>query len=677
MKLSKNYMQSGFTLVEIMIAVGLMGAMSLAFMKMNTQQLDSARSTKQVFERNLLMNDIRNLLADAQVCERNFGTSSGTPLNPNTPNVVTDLYDQDGKSVFDSKGSIYGDGTLSIEKMTFGANAGEIANNTPLDFQDYGSSGTFGKASLLLSIKREKSKTMAVKFFVVNITAKLNPAGTIATCTASSIAGDGLWTQNSKGIHYVDGNIGVGVADPDVAMEINISQDDMTEFKIINTNTGGSAKSRIRLKNGNPAGDNGEAGAGMDVLGHNYTVHPFLQNKFYIWSADALSGIVMSSTKIIQFSQGSANGEAGVKQTIDMVTGHVGIGVVAPLDRLHLSSGDHTNLRIDSTDASKRTEIALYSGGARQWELAQNSSWSPGAHNYTLYSDGSCGGTPPCKTINGYEVNRTTGMMSVGFTSTSLEMNNPSPADRLSAAGNISARQIDGSGNRTGSSRLMGKGGIELYGSARIDFERSTGVDFEVSLQQLAGSKGFGVWVNGSYSSRAFAIYENMDSEFKTSLSVGKNLTVLADAIITKDTSVGGNLTVTGSTSIASTLNVSGAATASSFSTPSDRSLKQDISPIESGLNKILNLQGIYYKLKSKPSEQRIGVIAQDIQKVLPEVVTTSADKKLSVRYNELTAVLIEAVKELKTQINSKDQELNLVKTELCKKDTSYSFCLR
>jgi len=60
--------------------------------------------------------------------------------------------------------------------------------------------------------------------------------------------------------------------------------------------------------------------------------------------------------------------------------------------------------------------------------------------------------------------------------------------------------------------------------------------------------------------------------------------------------------------------------------------------------------------------KEDIGVIAQEVEKVLPELARTNDDGTMSVRYQGLTAVLIEAMKEQQTQIESQKSEINELK---------------
>ena len=87
----------------------------------------------------------------------------------------------------------------------------------------------------------------------------------------------------------------------------------------------------------------------------------------------------------------------------------------------------------------------------------------------------------------------------------------------------------------------------------------------------------------------------------------------------------------------------------------SDKRLKTDISNIENGLEKVMQMQGVYYKRNDvEDAREQVGVLAQDMEAILPEVVLTADDEiqTKSVDYGKITSVLIEAIKELKNEID-------------------------
>lgn len=77
----------------------------------------------------------------------------------------------------------------------------------------------------------------------------------------------------------------------------------------------------------------------------------------------------------------------------------------------------------------------------------------------------------------------------------------------------------------------------------------------------------------------------------------------------------------------------------------SDKRIKKNITRIENALEKVLLLNGYDYQLKMTDTWHS-GVIAQEVKKVLPNVVKTTADGMLSVSYGNMVALLIEAIKE-------------------------------
>jgi hypothetical protein len=82
----------------------------------------------------------------------------------------------------------------------------------------------------------------------------------------------------------------------------------------------------------------------------------------------------------------------------------------------------------------------------------------------------------------------------------------------------------------------------------------------------------------------------------------------------------------------------------------SDRNVKENIVTIENALSKTLSLRGVNYTLKDT-QQKSIGVIAQEVEEILPEVVNTSDDGTKSVQYGNMIGLLIEAIKEQQSEI--------------------------
>ena len=112
-------------------------------------------------------------------------------------------------------------------------------------------------------------------------------------------------------------------------------------------------------------------------------------------------------------------------------------------------------------------------------------------------------------------------------------------------------------------------------------------------------------------------------------------------------------------------LKVKKTATAQSFNTTSDARLKDDLQPINDALSSVLRLQGKTYRWKEDHHKQDIGLIAQEVEQVFPELVDQDANGFKAIAYSRLTAVLIEAIKEQQGQIASLQQENRELKSRI------------
>ena len=99
------------------------------------------------------------------------------------------------------------------------------------------------------------------------------------------------------------------------------------------------------------------------------------------------------------------------------------------------------------------------------------------------------------------------------------------------------------------------------------------------------------------------------------------------------------------------------------YGSPSDIRLKENIKPIKSALDKVSKLQGVTFDWKEKSEDildikEDIGFIAQDVQKVLPELVRENDNGMLSMRHQGITPILLEAIKELKAEIEELKKQI-------------------
>ena len=107
---------------------------------------------------------------------------------------------------------------------------------------------------------------------------------------------------------------------------------------------------------------------------------------------------------------------------------------------------------------------------------------------------------------------------------------------------------------------------------------------------------------------------------------------------------------------------ITAAADVIAYGSPSDKRLKENIKPIESALDKVVKLQGVTFDWKKSDSildiKEDIGFIAQDVKEVIPELVRENEDGMLSMRHQGIAPILLEAIKELKQEIDELKKQI-------------------
>jgi len=137
-----------------------------------------------------------------------------------------------------------------------------------------------------------------------------------------------------------------------------------------------------------------------------------------------------------------------------------------------------------------------------------------------------------------------------------------------------------------------------------------------------------------------------LNDNFEISLSESISLPGTLNTVGVTTLSTGG-----GDTNIGGDILVTGMAKATKFTTTSDERLKKNINRIEDPLQVLSHIEGVKFNWISDGSVD-VGVIAQDVERCLPEAVNETNDVK-SVNYNGIVGLLVEAVKDL-----SKDNQL-------------------
>jgi hypothetical protein len=154
-------------------------------------------------------------------------------------------------------------------------------------------------------------------------------------------------------------------------------------------------------------------------------------------------------------------------------------------------------------------------------------------------------------------------------------------------------------------------------------------------------------------------------------ITSASNVAVSSGTTITDDTTTNAtrypmmSTATTGSISAANTSSTkltfnpsTGTLSATIFTATSDANAKTNIQPLENATNTVKQIQGVSFDWKDT-GKASYGVIAQEIEKVLPSVVHTNPDGGKAVDYNTIIAFLIESIKEQEERIKQLESKLN------------------
>lgn len=91
---------------------------------------------------------------------------------------------------------------------------------------------------------------------------------------------------------------------------------------------------------------------------------------------------------------------------------------------------------------------------------------------------------------------------------------------------------------------------------------------------------------------------------------------------------------------------------------PSDERLKKNIESLPYGLNEVEQMNPVEYDMKVD-NRHEIGFIAQEMQEIIPDIVTEGTDEMLGIKYNKLVPVLVNAIKELSEEVKQLKKQIN------------------
>jgi len=439
------------------------------------------------------------------------------------------------------------------------------------------------------------------------------------------------------------GNVGIGVTSPSAKLHISESGGSTDDAFIVNptnggnrtmtidgekinvtyTNTGGSTNLVLQDGGGNVGIGTSSPQSILHVGTGNTARHIKVSDNRAMFGYDGANAVVQGgNTKGIKFNTGSDTFTSNTRMTINS-SGNVGIGTTSPSGKLHVSGDAYftggdvgvntTNPRLPLHVASTDGDDDPASGSATGAFFVTNSAGSYGIEMGVSSSGDAWIQSHSVTSSNEYNLNLNPIGGNVGIGTSS-------PADKLHVSDTTA-------GNPLVSIRVQNSNGYSEFGTqstyARI---------LSQGTLLYAGSSTPQIWyINGST-----AMTLNTDG-----LKVEDALGVGVSASTTDGRGDFSNDVV-------------------AFST-SDERLKENIKPLDSALDKVLKISGVEFDWKELTKEEKktihgneghdVGVIAQEIEQVLPEVVTTRDSGYKAVKYEKIVPLLIQAIKEQQQQI--------------------------
>lgn len=489
--------------------------------------------------------------------------------------------------------------------------------------------------------------------------------GSYSASSTSSSNTSSPWLTVGSDIYYNTGNVGIGTATPGEKLTVNGTVE--SKGGLLFTE-GPSATHNLMFVGSSSAGSV-DASLGFMVAGKGSAGEP--DGPYFLGRGNLFSEIVGQRGNMY-FSAGTPIGPSadegslnfwtnGSSRLVINRTGNVGIGTTSPLDKLDVEG--NLNLGSDTNGAysyrfNNRSDYGLYKptnsfnlvlSGLEDVRINLDSNNNGTGHVFSIAHDGNL-------ESGGNELFRVQddGKVGIGTTAPTTELH--VRKDQTS----ITTINVENQSAGVASAALSA-----VSNSTAIALEALSNNWGIMSRIRTPGD--FGIAVNGSY-----ALFIEHNSNGLSVGDYGRNQVISpTDGLVVSGnvgigtSSPGYKLDVNGDVNIAaaSILRFGGnqICTNAGCSTPSDERLKENIKPLQNSLDKILKVRGVEYDYKDKlkfTSQHQIGLIAQDIEKVFPEVVLNDSKTTLkSVAYDRLVAPIIEAVKALSHRIHHTETE--------------------
>lgn len=333
----------------------------------------------------------------------------------------------------------------------------------------------------------------------------------------------------------------------------------------------------------------------------------------------------------------------------------VGIGTSTPGHKLDILHSGGTGIRIKSTSSFSVVDIDGFSGdaalrfyrnGTTQWNVRNR----PSDDNFEIFESG------------------ISSRMIIQNTTGNIGINDNNPEAKLSVGGSI--KIVDGN-QAIGKVLTSNASGLATWQANPTSPWLVSGVN----IYYPAGKVGINVanpngqlQLDNSVINRKLILFENANNDHQF-YGFGINSSTLRYQV---DTPTSAHVFFAASSSSTSKelLRISGngnITAAGVISFTSDKRLKKDITPLENVLPKVSALNSYYYHWsdETKSQERQIGFMAQEVEKLFPELVSNNNDGFKSINYIGLIPVLLEGMKELQSQLDKKEEDIKSLQSSI------------
>jgi len=423
----------------------------------------------------------------------------------------------------------------------------------------------------------------------------------------------------------------------------------------------------------------------FDIVGGNTASTPILRAYFqnndgtttYAFSAANTGRVHVGSSAEQTDSTFKVTGSANVTTTLNVITSLTANAFTANASgayhtgTINAASFTTTNLKANNTGLIplSNTEGIVLGSATNRFNLTANTGNFSGlitgtagttitgqVNASTGFGSGTIGAASNGLFANATSISVGNTSVNVAITPTSIDLGTQFDANTSGVyhTGTINAASFtttNFTANNTGSYPLSNTVGSELgAGTKRWTLNASNVALNFLSANASQGTAG-AVLTSGGTSTNAYWA--------DAGVTITDDVATAAVRYVTFTSSSSGQSTGLNVSTTKLTYNPStGALTSTSHVSSSDERLKDDIVTIPNALDKVNRLRGVSYTHKQTKGKY-IGVIAQETEEVIPEVVVTDSEGWKSVSYGHIVGLLIEAIKEQQIQIDALSSKIN------------------